>query len=256
MQQNIHKKVVFLKILSSEWKTHYSPIYKNDFSILKKIFLRVIFSYIKIINLFEALKDFFEHKGYKMMKRKNFTLIEILGVCALIAILGIIGFGSYTFAMNKSKDSATRALMKQIEAGLAGIKNECGYYPSTNGYIVIKFYDENNPGSDVVNTLPGKLMSISNNSLDDITIRKAFNKATDAETIAKYIESGELKDAFGNSIYYCFPGKINTTSYDLISAGPDGNFGNGNAATPNTNTSPNNYKDADGQANCDDITNF
>ena len=45
------------------------------------------------------------------MKRKNFTLIEILGVCALIAILGIIGFGSYTFAMNKSKESATQALL-------------------------------------------------------------------------------------------------------------------------------------------------
>jgi Tfp pilus assembly protein PilE len=59
-----------------------------------------------------------------MMKRKNFTLIEILGVCALIAILGIIGFGSYTFAMNKSKESATQALLKQIEAGLANVKQE------------------------------------------------------------------------------------------------------------------------------------
>ena len=65
------------------------------------------------------------------MKRKNFTLIEILGVCALIAILGIIGFGSYTFAMNKSKDSATRALLKQVEAGLANVKQECGYYPKS-----------------------------------------------------------------------------------------------------------------------------
>ena len=187
------------------------------------------------------------------MKRKNFTLIEILGVCALIAILGIIGFGSYTFAMNKSKDSATRALMKQIEAGLTGIKNECGYYPSTNGYVAIKFYgDGDEDSNDVTNTLPGKLKAINSNS--DLSIRKAFNKATDAETLAKYIESGELKDAFGNSIYYCFPGKINTTSYDLISAGPDGNFGSD--PTKQSINDAKFEKDTDGQAKYDDITNF
>ena len=184
------------------------------------------------------------------MKRKNFTLIEILGVCALIAILGIIGFGSYTFAMNKSKESATQALLKQIEAGLANVKQECGYYPSTSGYVSIEFYDDSNQGS-VVDELSGKLKKI--NTPVDKSVRKAFNKATDAETIAKYIEGGVLKDAFGKEIYYCFPGKINKTSYDLISAGPDGVFGAENAVQPSASSK---YKDADGEAICDDITNF
>ena len=201
-----------------------------------------------------------------MMKRKNFTLIEILGVCALIAILGIIGFGSYTFAMNKSKESATQALLKQVEAGLANIKQECGYYPSTSGvYKSITFYgDSQEENDDVTNTLAGKLKGIDNNKADK-SVRKAFNKATDAETIAKYIESVgkdssndnkdiyNLKDAFGKEIYYCFPGKINTTSYDLISAGPDGVFGAENAEQPSASSK---YKDADGEAICDDITNF
>ena len=200
-----------------------------------------------------------------MMKRKNFTLIEILGVCALIAILGIIGFGSYTFAMNKSKDSATQALLKQIEAGLANVKQECGYYPSTNKkYVKLEFYGDGEEGSDVTNTLAGKLKKI--NTTEDKSVRKAFNKATDAETIAKYVESNVLKDAFGNSIYYCFPGHINKTSYDLVSAGPDGVISKENKDLEKIESEVTkedskfmkleNFKDADGEAVCDDITNF
>ena len=213
-----------------------------------------------------------------MMKRKNFTLIEILGVCALIAILGIIGFGSYTFAMNKSKDSATRALMKQIEAGLAGIKNECGYYPNTKGiYQAIVFY--NSDEATDVNQLSGKIKRFVSHDHNgnpppfqdlgdkkvilETSVRLAFNKATDAETIAKYIEPVSydnenyylLKDAFGNVIYYKFPGTINKTGYDLISAGPDGTFSKDGKIDPSTSSSSEDYY-KDGEAICDDITNF
>ena len=194
------------------------------------------------------------------MKRKNFTLIEILGVCALIAILGIIGFGSYTFAMNKSKESATQALLKQVEAGLANIKQECGYYPSTSGnYVVLKFFaeeDESNSNYSnisVADKLAGKFKNFNNDTVADKSIRKAFNKATDAETIAKYVENKELKDAFGNSIYYCFPGKINTTSYDLVSAGPDGHFG---SKTTTSGINDAEFEKENGEAKYDDITNF
>lgn len=39
-------------------------------------------------------------------------------------------------------------------------------------------------------------------------------------------QSNQFKDPWGNPYQYQYPGQHNTTSYDLVSAGPDGQLGN------------------------------
>ena len=89
-------------------------------------------------------------------------------------------------------------------------------------------------------------------------MKKKFNdlmfKTLDMESLRAYCDSdGVLRDAWGNPIYYSYPGKINTTKYDIISAGPDGMFGKDNAAAPVTAKAQ--YLDGKDWV-CDDIANF
>ena len=60
------------------------------------------------------------------MKKANFTLIEILGVIVLIVILAAIGIASYMYAVESSKESATKATIERINAGVDGLNNSNG----------------------------------------------------------------------------------------------------------------------------------
>ena len=53
--------------------------------------------------------------------RFRFTLVEVLAVVALVSLLAAIGFGAYSYAMNASRESNTKALLKRIEAGRVDI---------------------------------------------------------------------------------------------------------------------------------------
>ena len=56
--------------------------------------------------------------------------------------------------------------------------------------------------------------------------RDLMLKTLDFETLRSYCDSnGVLRDAWGNPIYFRYPGFFNKTKYDIISAGPDGAFG-------------------------------
>lgn len=193
----------------------------------------------------------------------RFTLVELLAVIALIAILSAIGFGSYSYAMGRAKESSTRALLKQLEAGLESFHAKNGYYPrSGSGFSVLKIglsaadntVSEINFGDD-----SGKLTysaspadrkaRLANEMLD------SFTKAVDVEVLKKHLNaSGEIEDAWGGKIYYCAPGKFNIAKFDLVSAGPDGKFGKDSVETPSTTRTD--YRTDAGEAVCDDLFNF
>jgi general secretion pathway protein G len=63
-------------------------------------------------------------------------------------------------------------------------------------------------------------------SLQDLVARPA-NAADSAKWRGPYIKSSPtaLADAWGTPYYYCYPGVNNPGSYDLWSAGPDGQSG-------------------------------
>lgn len=183
---------------------------KHDVLPLKKCFFHIILLQKAEINC--------KKRGSAMkLYRCRFTLVEILVALAIISMLAAIGFGSYSFAMNSARESATKSMLKQLEIGLSSIRSQCGYYPSTSeSYDVIKItFDSNN--------LPEKVEFGGTELPEDA--RLVFLKALDIESIRKNVDSNNrLLDSWGTPIYYCYPGKIRKTSYELISAGEDGKF--------------------------------
>ena len=71
--------------------------------------------------------------------RFRFTLVEVLAVVALISLLAAIGFGAYSYAMNASRESNSKALFKRIEAGLESCRTKFGYYPVSTSFTAISF---------------------------------------------------------------------------------------------------------------------
>ena len=151
---------------------------------------------------------------------QGFTLIEILMVCALLAFLMAIMVGGYGIAMSKMAESNTRATIAKIETALESYKAKTGYYiqkidgdfnfpiadPTTTNATFYKFIDYE---------------KMSKTSIEDL----------DADSV------GQLIDSFGKKYWYRCPGTHNRMSFDLESAGADGQFGyvNDTATTASNN---------------------
>jgi len=207
-----------------------------------------------------------------MKKSYRFTLVELLAVMALISILSAIGFGVYSYAKNKSKESASEALLGQITAGLESFNAKHHRYPSSGGsFQPVKFTFGNSDGTLSEIDFGGETLELQSISDSDPQAKKkrmknelfeSFAKAVDMQTIKNNLtppdSNGvcELVDAWGGKIYYRSPGKFKTGSYDLISAGPDGGFGTGGASTPpNGDSDLSKFRDS-GEKVCDDLFNF
>ena len=134
-----------------------------------------------------------------------------------------------------------------------------GYFPTSEGkYAKIEVTFKTDGTVDEIKIAPiatsGSTTTTTPEPLQ-ANFQKEFVRVVDWESFSKFVKNGEVQDAWGGTVYYCYPGKINTTSYDLISPGADMKFGDGQAATPPDSLSR--YRDTTtGEPNCDDITNF
>ncbi|MBP5530539.1 MAG: prepilin-type N-terminal cleavage/methylation domain-containing protein [Lentisphaeria bacterium] len=204
-----------------------------------------------------------------MKKSYRFTLVELLAVMALISILSAIGFGVYSYAKNKSKESASEALLGQITAGLESFNAKHHRYPSSGGsFQPVKFTFGNSDGTLSKIDFGSEVLTLHTGSLTkkqrmENELIESFAKAVDIQTLKNNLtppdSNGvcELVDAWGGKIYYRSPGKFKTGSYDLISAGPDGGFGTGGASTPpNGNDDLDKFRNSAGEKVCDDLFNF
>lgn len=188
--------------------------------------------------------------------RFRFTLVEVLAVVALVSLLAAIGFGAYSYAMNASRESNTKALLKRIEAGLESCRTKYGYYPASQNFqmIMIRLDTSTNLVSDVQFDVSSSETGMSGTSLSD-EMRKEFLRVIEEESLKKG-QTGDfvLEDSWGGAIYYRYPGQINRGGFDLIAPGADGRFGSDNTTTPPAARTS--YYSTDNEKVCDDITNF
>lgn len=184
--------------------------------------------------------------------RFRFTLVEVLAVVALVSLLAAIGFGAYSYAMNASRESNTKALLKRIEAGLESCRTKYGYYPASTSLDLIKFKLDS---SNLISDVEFNATSESNKTTLSDEMRKEFLRVIEEESLKKG-KTGDffLEDSWGGKIYYRYPGQINKGGFDLIAPGADGRFGSGNTTTPPTARTS--YYSTDNEKVCDDITNF
>ena len=201
------------------------------------------------------------------MKKKNFTLVELLCATALVVILAGIGFSAYSYASYRGKEAATKSLIARVGAGLETLKTKHGFYPATttsgtgsnrtqNFARIIITMDNNGIISAVKFKKDSNLLA----EINDPKKVKDFLAVADAENIKKnlVLDSGTdyfLTDSWGGKIYYAYPGFFNTVKFDIIAPGADGEFTTSNQSTPGSSIS--NYKDTNSNEwNCDDIANF
>lgn len=194
------------------------------------------------------------------MKRNTFTLIEILGVMVVIAILATIGFAGYSYANNKSKESATKGLITRLNAAFEYAHQKSGFMPpSGNNYVQLGVTNETvTVGSDVISVnaddnqhLTGGTNPRTRKMYAEFC--KNFIQSLQMDSMSRFIENGVIIDAWGNPVYYRYPGVLKTGGFDLIAAGSDGGFGSGTVNTPTATVSD--YRDGNDWI-CDDIANF
>jgi len=189
------------------------------------------------------------------MKKVNFTLIEILGVIVLIVILAAIGIASYMYAVESSKESATKATIERITAGVDGLNNSNGLMLKTLSGSKTEFVNITfNPDPNASDRL--KFGDNKYESTDDLEkAYKAFAKAIDGETIQKHVNNKFIiVDGWGNPILIRYPGYFNKGGIDIISPGADGKFGKDGKDTVPLDKEQ--FRDEDGNWICDDIANF
>ena len=199
----------------------------------------------------------------------KFTLVEILAVVALIGILTAIGFGAYTYAMNSAKESSTKALIKRLEAALENHRTKYGYYPSSGGdYEIIRIANNTSTYTPTggSSTEIGYVVTFDNSDPAASPGSRAqqlgeemkeFRRVLEIEGVLKYVKNGQLEDAWGNPVFYAYPGAGNASGFDLVTAGADMQL-----ALPSSNNSKPEYSRplTDGKRTTykesDDITNF
>lgn len=124
-------------------------------------------------------------------RRGGFTLVELLLVLVILAALAAVVVPKFANRGKQAKVTAATTQISNFEVALDTFEVDNGYYPSgANGL------------NDLV-TQPGNAQ----------------------EWRGPYVKEVPL-DPWGNAYVYESPGKVNSGSYDISSAGPDGQPGN------------------------------
>jgi prepilin-type N-terminal cleavage/methylation domain-containing protein len=165
------------------------------------------------------------------MKRRPFTMLELLAVMTILSVLIGITFGVFPMITKWSKDAKTRAHLKIIEVALEQYNKTWGYYPQA--------------------TAPFELTSSWLDSLVDKSRKRILD--TQKLSAGVTLTSGKKTyvDAYSEGFYYECPGTMLPEKYDLWSRGKD-RFHGGAASATATDAQKNDAA----TLNCDDLTNW
>jgi general secretion pathway protein G len=121
----------------------------------------------------------------KTIRRKNFTLIEVVVVIIILVTLASIATPMYLSYVKKANVGAARTQLKLLQDAITGYKLDTGSFPE---------------------------------SLDNLVTKDEQNEKWDGPYIQRI-----PKDPWGNDFVYTFPGE--NGEYDLMSYGADGQAG-------------------------------
>jgi len=123
----------------------------------------------------------------------GFTLIELLLVLVILATLAAIVVPKFTRRTEQAKLTAAATEISYLGVTLDAFEVDCGRYPTT-----------------------------------EEGLKALIEQPSNADGwYGPYIERGVPKDPWGNTYLYRYPGRHNTSGYDLYSFGPDGQDGGG-----------------------------
>jgi prepilin-type N-terminal cleavage/methylation domain-containing protein len=188
-------------------------------------------------------------------RRAAFTLIELLVVIAVISILTALAIPAISSVRTKSQVRETTATLERIKLALAHYQNEFGDYPSSNARRAGFPTNGENDGIEVmVRCLTTRLKGGPFIELDDQHLGNADNDRLPsdrdpASSVQTTRDLLEVKDYWGNPVVYIHNAQydqggaatlplgvgrfearksqstgtyLGLTTYQLISAGPDG----------------------------------
>ncbi len=120
-------------------------------------------------------------------RQAGFTLIELLLVLVILGILAGIVVPKFAGRTEQARNTAAQTQISTFSTALSAFELDVGHYPRGKGGL-----------TDLV-TQPRDAQGWK----------------------GPYLEKEIPKDPWGNDYVYEFPGKHNTSSYDLYSLGPD-----------------------------------
>ncbi len=155
------------------------------------------------------------------MRKRTFTLIELLAAIGIIAILAAITVGGLSFATAKADYSKTQSTIEKFGIALENFKADYGYYP--------------------IQEIAGDLNTTGDDS--PVKEKKGWQLFTNTYTEKNKInrpyfdgEPGVIEDAYGEPLQYQYPNSVdarNITKYALWSKGKDKKSGASGTDTSN-----------------------
>jgi general secretion pathway protein G len=136
---------------------------------------------------------------YRQTKRA-FTLLEIMLVIVIIIALAAVVVPNLGSRREQAKIGTTKIQLKSIEDAMEYFKTDVGRYPTSE------------EGLQALN---------SAEQIQDEELSKKWH----GPYLGKETKQFSLKDAFDHDFHYTCPGEHNTKTFDLYSAGPDGQEG-------------------------------
>lgn len=176
-----------------------------------------------------------------MIRRVQFTLLELLTVMMVAAILAGIILVAASGVTGKSKRAAVRSELQQIQMALEKYKDDWGYYPQTGGEaIALKkgfiYGTSSGAGLQKPNHTSGVYGQDYGHYYLDVedlkykSLRSLIWWEEDDDNAGcceqyypdqTYVTTSFFVDRWDKPYWYQAPGAINKESYDLWSTGPD-----------------------------------
>ncbi len=130
-------------------------------------------------------------KSSHSLRRRGFTLIEVLLVLVILVIIMSLVVGSYTAQQRKARADAARVQVGLFETPLEAYNLDIGSYPATN------------QGLSALLSSPADLQN-------------------SAKWNGPYLNKDLPLDPWGRAYQYSSPGRHNPNTFDVWSLGPDG----------------------------------